>query len=314
MKKLVLAFVLFIGLLLVCIYIFIPQKIEIGRAEFVNSNFQAVKRKLMDVQLWTKWWPGLENANATNSYITFRQTKFHIAEEKYNGYAFETANGNDSLQTILHLIPLPGKTDSALIEWSGTLETSANPLSRIQQFLKAKKIQCDIDSLLSHLASFMSKQENLYGMKIERVVVQDTLLVYEERKFATLPSTLDVYSLVRVLQNKIKTAGLQETNYPMLNILKIDSTTWKAMVAIPINKQFANADLSFRKMIKGYILVGEIKGGQYNIQKGIEEMSNFVSDYSKVPIAMPFESLVTDRSTQPDSSQWITRLYFPVVL
>jgi hypothetical protein len=160
----------------------------------------------------------------------------------------------------------------------------------------------------------MSKQENLYGMKIERVVVQDTLLVYEERKFATLPSTLDVYSLVRVLQNKIKTAGLQETNYPMLNILKIDSTTWKAMVAIPINKQFANADLSFRKMIKGYILVGEIKGGQYNIQKGIEEMSNFVSDYSKVPIAMPFESLVTDRSTQPDSSQWITRLYFPVVL
>ena len=79
--------------------------------------------------------------------------------------------------------------------------------------------------------------------------------------------------------------------------------------------EFALTDsFSFKRMVKGWILVSDIKGGPARINQAIIEMRNFVNDYSKIPIALPFESMVTDRMAEPDTSKWTTRLYFPIVL
>jgi hypothetical protein len=37
-----------------------------------------------------------------------------------------------------------------------------------------------------------------------------------------------------------------------------------------------------------------------------------MSDYQQTAMAIPFESLVTDRSREPDTLKWITNIYVPV--
>jgi hypothetical protein len=63
----------------------------------------------------------------------------------------------------------------------------------------------------------------------------------------------------------------------------------------------------------GNILITEVKGGQNEITNAYKQIQNYVSDYNRSAPAIPFESLVTDRRKEPDSSKWITRIYYPVI-
>jgi hypothetical protein len=63
----------------------------------------------------------------------------------------------------------------------------------------------------------------------------------------------------------------------------------------------------------GNMLVTEVKGGQIEVNKASVQLLNYISDYNRTAPAIPFESLVTDRRKEPDSSKWITRIYYPVM-
>jgi len=63
----------------------------------------------------------------------------------------------------------------------------------------------------------------------------------------------------------------------------------------------------------GNILITEVKGGPGEIKKAYEQITHYVTDYKRLAPAIPFESMVTDRTVEKDSSQWITRIYYPVI-
>ena len=63
----------------------------------------------------------------------------------------------------------------------------------------------------------------------------------------------------------------------------------------------------------GNILITEVKGGSNKINNAYKQIRNYISDYNRIAPAIPFESLVTDRSKEPDSSKWVTRIYYPVM-
>jgi hypothetical protein len=65
-------------------------------------------------------------------------------------------------------------------------------------------------------------------------------------------------------------------------------------------------------MALGNILVGEVKGGTYTVISGEQNLTNYVNDHKKMSPAIPYQSLVTDRLLEADTSKWVTKLYYPV--
>jgi len=63
----------------------------------------------------------------------------------------------------------------------------------------------------------------------------------------------------------------------------------------------------------GNILTGEVTGGQEQIEQAQKQMELYISDYQRSIIAIPFQMLITDRTKEPDSTKWVTRIYYPVV-
>ena len=63
----------------------------------------------------------------------------------------------------------------------------------------------------------------------------------------------------------------------------------------------------------GNILITEVKGGPEEIKKAYRQVELYISDFQRVAPAIPFESLVTDRRAEKDSTKWITRIYYPVM-
>jgi hypothetical protein len=101
----------------------------------------------------------------------------------------------------------------------------------------------------------------------------------------------------------------------MLNIENTDRTNYKVQVALPVNKKLPElGDISSKQMLKdGNILTAEVIGGLNKIDGAMEQFEKYISDYQRSIIAIPFQSLITDRSKEKDSTRWVTKIYYPVV-
>lgn len=85
------------------------------------------------------------------------------------------------------------------------------------------------------------------------------------------------------------------------------------MVAIATEKELTGTSrFKVKKMVLGNILFAVAKGGLWSIQKSEKQLFYYVTDYHKSSPAIPFQSLITDRSAEPDTNKWQTGLYYPV--
>ncbi len=69
----------------------------------------------------------------------------------------------------------------------------------------------------------------------------------------------------------------------------------------------------FRRMVPGYFIVSEVKGGPFTIGEAVKQLDFYISDYKKTVMAKPFQTLVTNRLTETDTSKWITKISIPVM-
>lgn len=121
--------------------------------------------------------------------------------------------------------------------------------------------------------------------------------------------------MIEKLKNYLHEKGAKAESFPMLNVQYIDTKNYVVQVALPVDKKIIEgSNISLKWMVKGSnVLTGEVIGGIKNIADSMKEFDKYISDYQRSVIAMPFQLLITDRLKEPDTTKWITRLYYPVV-
>jgi len=313
MKRLVLValVVLFIGL--VCIYIFIPGTINIQQTVRVSATRDGLSRKLFNESEWNHWWPGsIEKGGGTTKYH-YGHSVFSIDKQTIGSIVLAAASNRVACTTFLNLVNT--KIDTTQVIWSGAVPTSLNPLKRIQIYFATNNIGADVNRILQAVQSHFSKTENVYDYNIRYDGVVDTFLVTTSVEMKTYPSTESIYQLVDLLDKHIQQSGAKETGNPMLNVSTNDSVTYLTRVAIPVNKIIPPGNKIFFKRMPagGNILVVNVKGGPYSINRAFSQVQNFVSDYHETAPAIPFFSLVTDRRQVTDTGKWITKIYYPIM-
>jgi hypothetical protein len=99
----------------------------------------------------------------------------------------------------------------------------------------------------------------------------------------------------------------------MLNIIKNPAGKFEIQTAIPINKTFrTTANQPLKRMVLGNILVTDVKGGRNKIETAFKQIGYYLKEKHLVSPAIPYESLIVNRLNEPDSSKWITRIYYPI--
>jgi hypothetical protein len=167
--------------------------------------------------------------------------------------------------------------------------------------------------LVNEMKKYFAISSNVYGMKITEEKVKDSTMIALKQTFDHYPSTKEIYTMIHSIQKYVKDNGGTESDYPMLNVHKEGVRRYQTMVAVPTNKDLpANEKFELKKMVLGNILKAEVTGDVERVKNGEKELANYVDDYHKISPAIPFQSLVTDRISQPDSTKWITRLYYPI--
>jgi effector-binding domain-containing protein len=313
MKKILIAILLLLLAGLMAIYVLIPSNIKVSKVLAINCSINAGTRFIMDTTQWTKWWPTQDtNQQLDHQKLEWKQASHQADKALFNGFGIQTNFKEHSIQGELIFAQLG--LDSMAVFWNYQLTSGWNPINRVTDYLFMKDLKEVITDPLKGLQTFLESKEKVYGMQIVHDFVKDTILVSTKKMLSRKPSQETVVAMIQELKNYAQTTGAKQTGFPMLNVTVLDSTHFQTMVALPVDKQIPEtAIFSWKRMVAGKILIGEIKGGSDKAEAAMKQMQLYVQDYHITSPAIPFYSFVTDRAIEKDSTKWITQIYYPVM-
>lgn len=297
---------------LISVYIFSPNDITVDESLTLKCSSSALERFLGDTLNWKKWWP-IDTKYSDKSNQSYKGYRLTLSKVMYNAYDILLTNKTDVISS--RIIVLPFGRDSLTLRWETVLKQNINPFLHSNTSRQAKEIKQCISGIINSLYSFMSTSRNIYGFDIHLTTLKDTTLIATKNISKIYPSTEQVYRMVNTLRIYIASMGSKETNYPMLNVRK-ENDSFLTMVAIPTNKELKGNERLFPKrmiIIKDNTLLIEVHGGVLSVQKAFFELGNYMQDHHYGAPALPFESLITDRSKETDTTKWITRIYAPIM-
>jgi hypothetical protein len=308
MKKWFIIIVLILIAFMAGIYLLIPRTNIFSYETVVNCTPNGATRQIVNSDKWKLWWPG---KSKNENVYSFKECDYRIDKILLDGFEATIFTNNDSAKAILQIFPTA--LDSTQFTVTSIYTFSMNPVKRLIQYFHFSAIKSNMESLTADIRKYFQKEKNIYGMQVLEQKVTDSSLIAVKQSFSHYPTTQEIYTLINSIKEYIREKGEEETNYPMLNVYQEQPTLYDVMVAIPTKRDLpSEGKFQLKKMILGNILMAEVKGGSQRILEGERELTNYLNDYRKSSPAIPYQSLVTNRMQETDSSKWITRLYYPV--
>ena len=311
MKKALFILLVILAFGTACIYIFIPKEIVVNHVVPVRINDFWAFKYISDTAHWRKWWPKSDDAANGNSF-EYKNQRYTLDTLYYNAATINIERDGNNSRT--RLMVLPNKGDFINLGWEYTIHSSLNPVTRLKQYQNAVMIKDGMKGILESYKKWLSVTENVYGFNVIPSKIIDTVLVARRVMFRdNYPTPVQVDSILNIIRVHIKEHNSKQSGYPMLNVIKKADGWYDVQVAIPVNRAIPETtELKIKRMFPGNALITRFKGGPYTIQKAYEACENYRMAHLAVSPAVPFQSMVTDRVKEPDTSKWETILYFPV--
>lgn len=293
----------FLVLAIAAVYIFIPSTIKINKAFIVHASPGSLQRNFLTQQGWNRWF-GSSKDGILFSEITplpFDNASVTISDKETRYLS--------QIQTSI----LPG--DSIGINWSCNIVAGNNPFDRISKYVQAKKIKFAMDSIARSISGILENSKQSYGFHVRFTTLNDSCMIVTKGIVDHFPTVPDIYLKIELLEKFAVANMAAVTNYPMLYIQRADSGSYHFMVSLPLNKRLkGQGDILYKQMLpKGnFLSTDSLYGGFQYLDSLFTQFESYRKDYNFSSPAIPFQSLITDRRKEPDSSKWITKFYYPV--
>lgn len=314
MKKLLLLGFVLLTAFLVYVFAFIPNILTITKVTVMKSPEQPVYRYLYDSAAWEKWFPtNSDGSFAKAPTFSFNKFEHNIQSKTFNGLSLTTTSAGRTINGKILTATI--SLDSIAVYWKYQDTLTMNPIERVKNYLHAMKLKKNITTILDSFKAFIENKDKVYGIKITETDVIDTVLISIKKVYNHQPSQKEIYEQIALLEAAVQKNGMRKTDVPRYFIASTDSGKFQSQFAIPVEKivGILTAPVEFKRMIAGRILVSDVTGSESAVNKAFKQMSTYVTDYQRTSPAIPFYSLVTDRRQEPDSSKWMTRLFYPIL-
>lgn len=287
---------------------FIKNKIEIASSKKLHIPAASAERGLMNFSKWNLWWDNFSNSKD----LKFSNPEKSIGEDGLPVIQFELSYNGNLIPCLFEIKPI-GADSCTLYFYTSKLDSSFSPVNRFLHFFDAINLKKALDKKLDKAAAFYANIYNIYDFKIVQAKVKDSTLISSKIVTTDTPSNIVVYKMVDGLNNYINLHQGKIRNAPMLNITRLDTGYVHTMVAIPLLSDIPSTpEFTIKKMILGNILETFVTGNETVIAKGLDALKNYAKDYSKLSPAIPFQSLLSNRLQEKDSTKWQTRLSLPI--
>jgi hypothetical protein len=310
MKKNFFIIITAIAIIVATAYILLPQKPFIAEDLSIDTSDVIAAKFLTTKSGWDKWWPGTK---INDKQYNFQDTRVSI-DKMTNGSTYLKLQ-KDNLIFSGEISYFADAEGSVKFKWNAVDENNTGFSSRLTNYFKTRNAESQVGEILLSLKHFLEDEKNVYGYKIYLNHTKDTVLLVSIDMYPAYPSLQTVYNTVKMLQQQIDSQGAKQTSFPIFNVTPTDDHKYQVTVGVPINKKIMPSQkTSINNIPKGAnLLVADVRGGQNTVNNAFAQMKLYMKDHRLVSPALPFQSLVTDRLAQKDTSKWITKIYYPIL-
>lgn len=289
---------------LAAIYAFFPG-VQTAKVDFgLKANGRSVSRFLAQDSLWSKI--------AASAGSTDTSYQFTVRQSGPGTLVGVLRHHQRMYYSQLLVIGL--RKDSVLLSWSTTFTGGGWPWQRIQLLSEKNLSEAYMQRQLLQLKLLLEDPKNTYGAPIRFGTMTDSVLITTSFTTKEYPSTAEIYTHIGQLEAYAAAKAAKATNAPMMFVqAKAEGGGFFTRVALPVNTKLpSTANIATKTMVLGNNLSAAITGPESRIQRGFKAMYQFVEDYELTMPAIPYAGLVTNRLQEPDSSKWLTTIYFPI--
>lgn len=293
-------------LFLLTAYLLFPGKQQAGGSIRAATPYSMALRQLPDTVLWKLWWPWAANGGSENQPEGLIELK-GLSETQL------VLNWKENGLTIPVLVSLASNgNDSTVLMWSAAWDAGASPIARISEFARSRRLRNDMQTLLGAFSLYASNPEHAYGFKPVFTKVTDTLLISTKSSFTSEPSINEVYDLFGSLEKYVAAKGATVKGNPMYHVTA-SGNTFEVMAALPISNLIEESPTyRIKRMVDGHLLVAEVKAGPEKLKNLFRQFEQYKNDYQLTSPAIPYLQPITNRLQNPDTTQWITRMCYPI--
>jgi len=281
-------------------YLIIPGQVNIVVTKTVRCTASGAGRAIVEASNWERWQRGEQRVfELTGKY-------YHAAE-----LGFDQPGSGRRDSGRVNILPLT--LDSLLLQWTCVVPTSGNPFLRYARYREAVGLKKAAEVMLGNARAWMEKKENVYGIDVWNAISKDSVVLMTTLKTTGYPDTKDIYKKIAELRKYIAAHGAKETDHPMLNVAVLEGGQFESKIAIATDVALdGNAVFKQKRFVPWKVVVGQTKGGPWMAERAMKQLRQYLTDYEKVTMALPFQLLVTERDQQPDSTRWVTQVIQPV--
>lgn len=277
--------------LLLVAYLFLLSRRTIVIKVYSSCNLAAAGRCFTDTAQWAARWP--QNDGRTYRITGVFYNHLAVAIRCSDGAVL---NGN------IRLVPL--SSDTTAISWE-----CRGPVL----FMHRAEVRRDMEAVLQSFKAFVDDDKNIYGVHFYRTMSKITTLASITNISATYPTTDEVYRKIDSLRVYIIGHGAAAVDSPWLNVTKMPDGLFHTTVAIPTNKLVPeNGRIANKRFVPWKMIQGDVRGGIYTVEKAFEQMRKFKLDHPMTIVAIPFQTLITDRRKEQDTTKWVTIVAAPI--
>jgi len=298
MRKIVVLLSTIVVLSLVAVYLLVPKLIIIKGAQVVNQSTPSVIRGMMQVDKWSEWLPKETSLSVTGTMVATIQAELTL--DKINIPVEYSIIDDTSTNTIIGF-----ETSMENTNWS--------PIASVQNYLFAKKIQGQLDLILSAAGNYYNTVKGVYGFEIQETNVQDSSLITLDQVLMDTPSLVQLYEMIAKLEQHIIAQNGKIKNDPMVNITRINKDEVYTQVAIPIEKDIqVKPPFTLKKMVLGKLLSVAVIGDASVVNNALIAAKQYLGDKQRTSPAIPYVIYNTNRMKEPDAQKWKSTINYPV--
>jgi len=298
MRKIVVLLSTIVVLSFAAIYLLVPKLLIIKGTQVVDQPARTVIRGMMQTDKWSEWMPKETSLSVTGTIVATIQTELAL----------------DAIKIPVEFSIIDDTSANSVIGF----ETSMNnkhwsPIARVQNYLFAKKIQGQLDLILSAAGNYYNTVRGVYGFDIQEINVQDSSLIALDQVLMDTPTLVQVYDMIARLEQHITAQNGKIKNDPMVNITRINEDEIFTQVAIPIEKDIqVKPPFTLKKMVLGKLLSVDVIGDAAVVNNALLAAKQYLLDKQKTSPAIPYVIYNTNRMKEPDAQKWKSTINYPV--
>lgn len=296
MNRLLSVMLIFLLLLFLgSLYLFIPSVLQVTSIVSVKCNPDGAARILGEDSSWRNRWQG----GRVSGY------NYELRGKNILEMNILVKRGIDSVLSRLTILTIG---DSIALQWRYRCKTSVNPFRRVQQYNQAVHNKDMMDTVLGRIRVFLGDSRNIYGIAMLDSMSRDSALLIIRLQTAAYPSTAEIYGALAKIRAYAKAEGARVINYPLLHV-SAENGVYKSIAGLSVDRRLKGTDLiEPKRYVPWRIVVGEVNGGVYTAEQAMVRLQEYISDSRRAAMGLPFQSLVTERDREPDTTRWVTRV------